>query len=356
MHIDAVLRADRHVDATFIDVPSPGLLRRIAAAQIPGLARRDLDLQPLRYQLAQSAWVRYRLARYARGFDVLHMYTQNIALLSSTLLRSRPSVISTDATGTSSAYRLPYRYPTRHTAARVRVMRRFEDPALSAATIVVAQSEWAAKSLRDEYGISEERIRVIPFGITVPAPVRRLDPPGLPEVTFTGTRLDRKGGFMLLEAYDRYLRGRVALNLVTRDKVDTRPGVTVYGDLVPGDRRLERILARTAVFVFPSSIDTFGYSVLEAMAAGVAVIASPTGAVPEIVVDGETGLIVPSDPASLAEAMLRLAADQALRNAMGDAGRKRVEEKFDARITTGALLAVIDESVDLFARSGPPLP
>ncbi len=348
MHIATALRAERHIDATFIDVPPPGLLRRIAAIQIPGLARRDLDLQPLRYQLAQSAWVRSRLARCADDFDVLHVYTQNVALLSARTLQSRPSVISTDATGTSNAYRLPYRHPTRHTAARVRLTRRFEDPVLGAATVLVAQSEWAASSLRDEYGVAEERIRVIPFGITLPGPVRRTTPTGLPEVTFTGTSLSRKGGLMLLETYDRYLRGRVALNLITRDRVEARQGVTVYGDLSPGDPRLEQILARTAVFAFPSTMDTFGYAVLEAMAAGIPVVASPTAAVPEIVADGETGLLVPPNPTAFAEAILGLVDDERARIEMGDAGRRRVEEHFDARITTDALLDVIGEAAELF--------
>jgi len=348
MHIATALQGDRHVDATFLDVPQPGPLRRIAAAQIPGLARRDLDLQPLRYQLAQSAWVRSRLARRARSFDVLHMYTQNTALLSTRLVRNRPTVISTDATGASGAYLLPYRYPTAHTASRVRALRHFENRVLRSATIVVAQSEWAATSLHDDYGIPRERIRIIPFGIMIPDLVPRIDPPGLPEVTFTGTSLSRKGGDILLDAFDRHMRGRVALNLITRDKVDPRPGVTVHSDLVPGDPRLGQILARTAVFAFPSTIDTFGYAVLEAMAAGVAVVAASTAARPEIVTDGETGLLVPADAAAFAEAILRLIDDERTRVRMGDAGRRRAEEHFDARLTTEALLTAIDEAVTLF--------
>ena len=348
MHIKTALLSEPQIDATFVDVPPPGLLRKVVGAQIPGLARRDLDLQPLRYQLAQSAWVRSYLARRARDFDVLHLYTQNVALLSARILRSHPSVISTDATGTGNAYRLPYRFPTRHTGARVRMARRFEDPVLRAATLIVAQSEWAAASLRDDYGIADERIRVIPFGIAVPEPILPIDPPGLPEVTFTGTSMTRKGGLLLLDAYDRYLRGRVALNLVTRDKVDARAGVTVFNDLSPGDRRMGQILARTTVFAFPSTMDTFGYALLEAMVAGVAVVAAPMAAIPEVVVDGETGLLVAPDAKAFADAILRLVDDEPARRAMGAAGRKRVEERFDARVTTDALLDVIAEATDLF--------
>lgn len=355
MHIRAALESEPGVTATFVDVPPPGVLRRVAAAPVPGLAQRDLDLQPLRYQLAQSAWVRPRLARWASHYDVVHVYTQNIALLSAKTLRRRPSVISIDATGTSNAYRLPYRYPTEHTAARVRLMRRFEEPTLEAATLLVAQSGWAATSLREEYGVAPERIRVIPFGISIPPEPARREPDGLPEVTFTGSSLGRKGGMLLLRAYDRYLRGRVVLNLVTRDRIESRPGVNVYSDLVPGDTRLGEILSRTAVFAFPSTVDTFGYAVLEAMAASVPVVAAPTSAVPEIVVDGETGLLLPPDPRAFADAILGLVADEPLRRRMGEAGRRRVIEHFDAKDTTEALLGVLDEAVALFAqRNGPP--
>lgn len=349
MHIANAVQGDRDIETTFVDVPPPGILRKILAVQIPGLARRDLDLQPLRYQLAQSAWVRYLLSRRAHEFDVLHLYTQSIALLSARSVRNHPTVISTDATGTSGAYLLPYRYPTAHTASRVRALRHFEDRALHAATIIAAQSEWAATSLRDDYGIPDEKIRIIPFGIAIPGPVKRVDPPGLPEVTFTGTSLARKGGHILLDAFDRHLRGRVALNLITRDRVDPRHGVNVYRDIFPGDPRLAEILARTAVFAFPSTMDTFGYAVLEAMAAGAPVIASPTAAIPEIVVDGETGLLVPADASKLAEAILGLVDDEPTRIRMGDAGRRRVEERFDARLTTRALLSAIDDAVTLFA-------
>ena len=348
LHLREALRHEPSIDATFIDVPAPGALRKLVAVQIPGLARRDLDLQPLRYQLAQSAWVRSRLARCADDFEALHLYTQNVALLSTRILARHPSVISTDATGACGAYRLPYRDPTSHTAARVRISRRFEDPALRAATLVVAKSEWAATSLRDDYHIPEERIRIIPFGIALPGPVRRTEPPGLPEVTFTGSSLRRKGGLVLLDAYDRYLRGRVTLNLVTRERITPPPGVNLYPDITPGDPRLAEILSRSAVFAFPSTMDAFGYAVIEAMAAGVAVVASPTAALPEIVVDGETGILVDPDASELADAILQLVNDERLRTSMGDAGRRRVEEHYDARRTTETLLGIISEAVDLF--------
>jgi len=83
------------------------------------------------------------------------------------------------------------------------------------------------------------------------------------------------------------------------------------------------------VLVQPSRADNFPLAVLEAMSAGVAVVATRVGGVPELVVDGETGLIVePEDPAALAEALDSLAADPARRRELGRRGRARVLDEF----------------------------
>ena len=83
------------------------------------------------------------------------------------------------------------------------------------------------------------------------------------------------------------------------------------------------------VLVQPSRADNFPLAVLEAMAAGVAVVATRVGGVAELVVDGETGLIVePEDPAALAEALDSLAADPARRRELGRRGRARVLDEF----------------------------
>ena len=289
--------------AEFIDVPSSGPLRRALSAQIPVLGPLDLDLHPLRFQLAQSEVAR-RLLQHAfrtgSRADVLHMYTQSIALRSVDLLASVASVVSTDATMLQGAYHLPHRRPTRFTASAVRVAQRFERRVYAAATLLVAQSQWAADSLHDAYGIEWDRIRVIPFGLNVGERPPRHEAPGLPEVTFVGATLDRKGGARLLRVFRERLRGRCVLNLVTRDAVEPEPGVRVLSDFEPGDPRLPELLARTSVFAFPTEMDNSPYCVLEAMRAGVAVVATRVGALPEMVQDRANGLLVTHDDAALA--------------------------------------------------------
>jgi starch synthase len=128
--------------------------------------------------------------------------------------------------------------------------------------------------------------------------------------------------------------------------------VNVYSDIVPGDERLRDLLARTAVLVFPSEIDTFGYAVIEAMTAGVAVVAAANAALPEIVDDGVTGLLVASDGSDedLCNAIELLLDDPERRRRMGAAGRAKALATYDARTTTARLVEVLHEAVAAFRR------
>lgn len=344
VHLNLARALEEHddVEPTYFDVPAPGLLRRVAGAAVPVLGRHDLDLQPLRFQLGQSLVVRRRLPELLTDVDAVHLYTHNAGLLSTEMLRERPSVVSLDATNTQNAYGLPYRAPTRATPHVLRPTVALERRVYAAADRVVTHSAWAAESVRT-YGVDDERIRVIPFGIEVHE--RPLVEAGdRPRITFVGATMDRKGGWRLLEVYRRHLVGRARLTLVTRDAVPPEPGVEVVADIVPGDPRLRELLADTAVFVFPTEIDAFGYAPIEAMAMGAPVVASDIAALPEIVADGETGLLVPKgDDVALLAAISELLDDPTRAARMGAAGRTRVLERFDARVTTAQLVDVLRE-------------
>jgi glycosyltransferase involved in cell wall biosynthesis len=99
--------------------------------------------------------------------------------------------------------------------------------------------------------------------------------------------------------------------------------------------------ADAEVFCLPSWWEAMPLSVLEAMAAGLPVVASAVGGLPEMVSDGETGfLVAPGDAAGLGDALARLVADPALRARMGAAGRRRARERFDLPGFAAAHLAL----------------
>ena len=103
-------------------------------------------------------------------------------------------------------------------------------------------------------------------------------------------------------------------------------------------------LGRTGVFVLPSRSEGLGLVAVEAMAAGRPVVASCTGGLPEVVVDGETGLLVePEDPVALARAIRMLLADPDRAARMGAAGRQRVRERFSAERMARETAALYEE-------------
>lgn len=344
LHLRRALIEHPDVEPTFVDVPRPGLARRLASLPVPGLARLDADLQPLRSQLALSAVAARRLAGIAPDYDVVHVYSQNAALLSARLLRNVPSVVSTDATNLTQAYHLPYRAPGPGTAMSLRPAMALERRVFGAAAFVVAQSDWTARQL-DRYGVAADKVRVIRFGILVP-PLKGGEPsPGPPRVTFVGATMERKGGWTLLRAFEESLAGRCRLTFVTRDRVPAVPGVEVINDAFPGDPRVEDVLAESAVFALPTEMDNSPYSVLEAMAAAVPVVSTTVGAIPEMVPDGIVGALVPPrDHRALARAIATLLDDDDRRRRMGAAARARVLERFDARRTTADLVRVLEEA------------
>jgi glycosyltransferase involved in cell wall biosynthesis len=95
-----------------------------------------------------------------------------------------------------------------------------------------------------------------------------------------------------------------------------------------------KFLPRIDVLILPSWEEPFGIVVLEAMAAGVNVVATDRGGPPEILDHGQAGLLVgPRDPEAMANAILKLAADAGLRATLRREARKRVESRYDIHLT-----------------------
>ncbi len=97
------------------------------------------------------------------------------------------------------------------------------------------------------------------------------------------------------------------------------------------------------LLLIPSDAEPFGRAALEAMALGKPVVGTRAGGLPEVVRDGETGLlVVPRFPESLAEACARVLQNRHLANSLGEAGRARVESAFHVARTVQETMALYD--------------
>jgi glycosyltransferase involved in cell wall biosynthesis len=95
--------------------------------------------------------------------------------------------------------------------------------------------------------------------------------------------------------------------------------------------QIQTLYKKAGIFVLPTVGDNFPATVLEAMAAGLPVVATNTGGIPEAVIDGETGILIPShSPLELAQSIQKLMQNDELRKKMGRAGRARFERLFTA--------------------------
>ena len=111
-------------------------------------------------------------------------------------------------------------------------------------------------------------------------------------------------------------------------------------------RDIQNVLSQIDVFALPSLWEGLGNVLLEAMAMEKAVVATMTGGIPEIVIDGETGFLVsPGDSSALANAIVKLLKCYETRIQMGKAGRKRVKENFTIEKTVERLEKIYDELI-----------
>ena len=204
---------------------------------------------------------------------------------------------------------------------------------LRRARLVIAASNELADDAR---ALGARDVRVIPSGVDLPAQVGEEAHP--PEVLYAGRLSPEKGVLELVEAAE-------GLNLVVAGDGPLRARIPGAQGFVPHDE-LQGLYARAAVVACPSRREGFGVACLEAMAHGRPVVATAVGGLRDLVVDGETGLVVPPrDPGALRSALERLLGDPVLRRRLGAAGRERARERFSWAAVTDATIAAYAEAV-----------
>jgi len=231
---------------------------------------------------------------------------------------------------------------------------------LKKASRVIAVSRHEASQLV-ALGVDGERVRVIPNGVDVRefarSPLAQAHDTAIVGLFVGRIDPDQKGLDTLVRAVALLPASpRLQIRLVGEDWGGTdrlrflaqRLGVadrlTFVGKLSRPD--LLREYARAQFFVLPSIFEPFGIVLLEAMAAGLPVVASRVGGIPEIVQEGRTGLLVdPGNPGALAEALRLLLRDEVRRKSMGRDARERVT-RYDWDLIVPRILSVYTEALE----------
>ena len=240
-------------------------------------------------------------------------------------------------------------------------------PRLEEAALILGCSRFVADGIRRLHPAVSARCHELYNGVDERFLEIAADPAASRTVLFVGRLCPEKGVHLLLSAMSAVLRSHPRASLSLVGPLDLSPkefvdphgrdpvfngltryysNPTAYYDLITrgvsglggrgflhgriANSEICSHYARAGIFVFPSLWhEPFGIPVIEAMAAGLPVVATRGGAFPEVVVDGETGILVErGDSEGLAAAIAKLLADPHLRQRMGAAGRKRVRQLF----------------------------
>src|SRR3954447_15078857 len=361
VHVDFLVRELRKL--IDVDVQAMGEPREGATAHTEKedrLAGANPALQVLSTDLAMTAAV--------MDADVVHSHTwyANMAGHWAKLLYDIPHVVTAHSLE-------PHRpWKAEQLGGGYRISSWAERTAYEAADAVVAVSNGMRGDILSSYpALDPDRVQVIYNGIDTdfyrPDPdTAALERIGVdlsrPYVAFVGRITRQKGVPHLLRAglaFDKQLQVVLLAGAADTPELKTetdsliadlraeRDGVFVVSEMLPREE-VRQVLSGALAFLCPSVSEPLGIVNLEAMACETAVVASGVGGIPEVVLDGETGLIVPYDAddptgfeSGIAAGVNRLAADPDLAMRFGHAGRERAVESF-------AWDAVAAQTVDLY--------
>jgi alpha-maltose-1-phosphate synthase len=352
------------------DVDDPGF--RVRGHPAPPLDVPDDRLRPALHALSRNVGMVADLS----GVDLVHCHTwyTHLAGVLAQLARSIPLVVTVHSLEPMRPWK------REQLAGGYEISSWVERTALESADAVIAVSAQTRHDIVELFEVPAERIHVIHNGID--ADFYRPDPrtealerlgvdPSVPYVLFLGRITRQKGVVHFLRAIEHLdpslgvvlcaghadtpeIAAEMAAGVAEARR--SRPNV-VWIDAMVSREDARQLYSHAALFCCPSVYEPFGIINLEAAACETPVVASAVGGIPEVVVDGVTGTLVPVDlrgdepmvpvapeqfERDLADAINRLAADTELRRQMGTAARRRAVDEFSWR-------AVARRTADLYA-------
>lgn len=204
----------------------------------------------------------------------------------------------------------------------------------------------------------DSKIEVIPFGVNLPDVEDKPPPPEPLMICYVKMLLPTYGPDVLLRAVAivKQTIPHVTLNMAGLGEMqDTLKAMIVSLGLERNvnlvgfidNNRINSFIRNHHLMAMPSRGEAFGVAALEASACGRPVVATTVGGVPEVVVDGETGILVPpDDPESLARAILKLAGNPDLQATMGRAGREFVRQNYTWKKSLDLMTALYDQLIE----------
>ncbi len=351
VHVDFLVRHLREVPGVEVDVSCMGADRPGALAFAEQDSRFPDGNSALHVLSTDVA-----MAAHCGSADILHSHTwyANLAGHLGALLHDLPHVVSAHSLEPERPWK------AEQLGGGYRLSSWAERTAFLASDAVIAVSRGMAADVLSAYPeIDERRVHVIYNGIDATFYRRDADTDVLeglgidlsrPYVAFVGRITRQKGVPHLLRAGLQFDPGvQIVLLAGAADTPDlkaetdagiaalqaTRDGVFVISEMLPRES-VRQVLSQALAFLCPSVYEPLGIVNLEAMACETAVVASAVGGIPEVVADGETGLLVPyspGDPArfesELAARVNELVRNPALTRQLGEAGRNRAIAHFD---------------------------
>lgn len=346
LEMESYLAGRGDVDAVHVTY-FPPLWVKALCAHVPLFEEWDFAVVRTVYawRLHLASWLRPEGPLDLRRFDAVICTSQFVGLAPAALKEASGCrvVLFGDSTTRNNARDLGFDDTVHRALARV------EQGLFSRADLIAMTSEWATRSVIDDYGQRASKVVLTP-PTAAPAPHRaRRDPLAPLRLIFIGNSFERKGGPLLVRWHQERWADRVELHVCSSEAVpDPSCRNVVWHGRVSRDRLLNELLPTMDLFVMPTTSDQSCWPAVEAQMAGVVPIVTRLGGIPDLAEHGVTGLLVnKGDEAGFVAAVESLMNDPDKLDAMSQAAQDRAPARFGRDIVLGRLVDRVREAAGL---------